>query len=128
MKDERDEPVFEADRPASTASNLEFETDDSEASDLLEMIEQDTGGTAKSPEVSGEPESNVRLEGPMVLESLYFRSFGERPLLTREEEIALAKRIDLPRDGGFSGSIGGRVFAMLFSQFLDHPSITVEKR
>src|SRR5579885_1784246 len=94
MKDERDEPVFEADRPASTASNLEFETDDSEASDLLEMIEQDTGGTAKSPEVSGEPESNVRLEGPMVLESLYFRSFGERPLLTREEEIALAKRID----------------------------------
>ena len=28
------------------------------------------------------------------MESLYFRSFGQRPLLTRDEEIAIAKRID----------------------------------
>jgi RNA polymerase primary sigma factor len=32
--------------------------------------------------------------GPFMLESLYFRSFGERALLTREEEVALAKKID----------------------------------
>ena len=31
---------------------------------------------------------------PFLLESLYFRSFGERPLLTRDEEIALAKQVD----------------------------------
>src|SRR5438309_5913124 len=29
-----------------------------------------------------------------MLESLYFRSFGERALLTREEEVELAKKID----------------------------------
>ncbi len=94
MKDERDEIVFEDDRPAPAASNLELETDDSEASDLLDLIEQDTGAAGKAPEVFEDAESNAPLEGPMVLESLYFRSFGERPLLTREEEIALAKRID----------------------------------
>jgi RNA polymerase primary sigma factor len=33
-------------------------------------------------------------DGPFILESLYFHSFGERPLLTREEETELAKRID----------------------------------
>jgi RNA polymerase primary sigma factor len=32
--------------------------------------------------------------GPFMLESLYFRSFGERALLTREEEVDLAKKID----------------------------------
>jgi len=32
--------------------------------------------------------------GPFMLESLYFRSFGERALLTREEEVELAKKID----------------------------------
>jgi len=31
---------------------------------------------------------------PFLLESLYFRSFGERELLTREEEITIAKQID----------------------------------
>ena len=34
-------------------------------------------------------------DGPFLLESLYFRSFGERPLLARDEEIALAKQIDI---------------------------------
>src|SRR5262249_4796755 len=33
-------------------------------------------------------------EGSLALESVYFRSFGNRPLLTRDEEIAIAKRID----------------------------------
>ena len=32
---------------------------------------------------------------PFLLESLYFRSFGERGLLEREEELALAKQLDL---------------------------------
>jgi RNA polymerase primary sigma factor len=31
---------------------------------------------------------------PFLLESLYFRSFGKRGLLTREEEVTIAKRVD----------------------------------
>jgi len=31
---------------------------------------------------------------PFLLESLYFRSFGERELLTRDEEVAVAKQVD----------------------------------
>jgi RNA polymerase primary sigma factor len=36
----------------------------------------------------------IESSSPFLLESLYFQSFGERALLTREEETALAKRID----------------------------------
>ena len=71
---------------------LDPQTDDSEASDLLEIIERDRPQAA--PEKS-EAEAAVRqADTSMALESLYFRSFGERPLLNREEEVALAKRID----------------------------------
>ncbi|MBI5411471.1 MAG: sigma-70 family RNA polymerase sigma factor [Nitrospirae bacterium] len=72
----------------------ELEADDAEASDLLEVIER---GATEAGAIEGRAEQK-RLspveDSSMALESLYFRSFGQRPLLTREEEVALAKRID----------------------------------
>lgn len=74
---------------------LDPESDDSEASDILELIERESS-TAQELEVPSE-QAPTAVKAPaedFALESLYFRSFGERPLLKREEEVALAKRID----------------------------------
>lgn len=73
----------------------DVDADDPEASGLLDAIGRDS--SAESPPAE-RPKAAARsgvAEGPFLLESLYFRSFGERPLLTRDEEIALAKRIDV---------------------------------
>jgi RNA polymerase primary sigma factor len=71
----------------------EVDADHSEDSDLLDMIGRDS-----ISELSQEPPKSVKRQiessSPFLLESLYFQSFGERPRLTREEETALAKRID----------------------------------
>jgi RNA polymerase primary sigma factor len=69
---------------------LDLESDDHQASDILEVIEREnvTERRRKAERVS------EKRDAAFELESQYFRSFGERPLLTREEEIALAKRID----------------------------------
>ena len=69
------------------------QTDDPEASDLLEIIERNAeaprfGQKAAAP-------TSSREEGQVPLELLYFRSFGERPLLTKEQEVELAKQIDI---------------------------------
>lgn len=70
------------------------ESDDSEASDILELIERESN-VAVEPEPSSEPTPAANEPATdFALESLYFRSFGERPLLKRDEEIALARRID----------------------------------
>lgn len=70
---------------------LHLETDDPEASDLLEIIER----KAEAPRFGQKGVSTpAKDEGPLPLELLYFRSFGERPLLTKEQEIELAKQID----------------------------------
>jgi RNA polymerase primary sigma factor len=72
----------------------ELEADDAAASDLLEEIER--GETSRST-VGGRGESERPSpydDSSMALESLYFRSFGRRSLLNRDEEVALAKRID----------------------------------
>ena len=81
--------------PQDQAVPLDLETDDSEASDILELIERDTAEETEAPE-SPVPaaQSRAEEEGSLALESLYFRSFGNRPLLNRDEEVALAKRID----------------------------------
>jgi len=74
---------------------LDPESDDSEASDILELIERESSKGAE-PEATTEQPAVVE-KAPaedFALESLYFRSFGERPLLKRDEEIALAKRLD----------------------------------
>lgn len=72
---------------------LDPESDDSEASDILELIERESSKAAE-PEPVAAPAATKAPAEDFALESLYFRSFGERPLLKRDEEIALAKRID----------------------------------
>lgn len=78
------------------ASPLDIQGDDAEASDMLGVMTREPA--AETEEESAEPvaKRTVRREDDhsMALESLYFRSFGERALLNREEEIALAKKID----------------------------------
>jgi RNA polymerase primary sigma factor len=72
----------------------DVDTDDSEASDVLEVIgreaEPDISPAAKAPGVLRTSQG----ASPFLLESLYFRSFGAHALLTRDEEIALAKLVD----------------------------------
>ena len=73
---------------------LDPESDDSEASDILELIERESK-TAEPEATSEQPAVAEKAPAEdFALESLYFRSFGERPLLKRDEEIALAKRLD----------------------------------
>ena len=74
------------------------EADEREASDLLEVIER--ASTASRPRVKAPAVRKASAqEGQIPLELLYFRSFGERPLLTRNEEVEIAKRIDEGTEG-----------------------------
>jgi RNA polymerase primary sigma factor len=72
--------------------------DDAEASDILELIERESSEAVErdAPEETAPAQAKTkdRDTETVALESLYFRSFGERPLLNRAEEVALAKRID----------------------------------
>src|SRR5215467_2565672 len=70
------------------------DADNSEDSDLLDIIGRGSSIDEPSQEATKPVKSQVESSSPFLLESLYFQSFGERPLLTREEETALAKRID----------------------------------
>src|SRR5690349_15065694 len=72
------------------------EADDAEASDILELIERESSEAVEAPEEAAPAQAKTkdRDTEAVALESLYFRSFGERPLLNRAEEVALAKRID----------------------------------
>ena len=72
----------------------DLEADDPEASDLLEVIERDSKGARASEGQSDQGSASDKAGNSLSLESLYFRSFGERALLNRDEEVALAKRID----------------------------------
>lgn len=70
------------------------DADDAEASTLLDSIAQGDQPEAEAEEAV--PEKPLRsTSSPFLLESLYFRSFGERGLLERDEEIRLAKQLDL---------------------------------
>lgn len=87
--------MFSADGPEKKSSEMkETDADHSEDSDLLDMIGRDSTEDEQPQEVAEPVKRQAVADGPFVLESLYFRSFGERALLTREEETALAKRID----------------------------------
>jgi RNA polymerase primary sigma factor len=90
MKDD----LFPADEPETKASGTkEVDADHSEDSDLLDVIGKDAD--EEGAQESAQPaKRQAAASGPFMLESLYFQSFGERPLLTREEETALAKHID----------------------------------
>jgi RNA polymerase primary sigma factor len=72
----------------------DVDADDPEASDLLDVIGRDTSVEEQPEEPTKAVTRTAASGGPFMLESLYFRSFGERALLTREEEIELAKKID----------------------------------
>ncbi|MDH5640747.1 MAG: sigma-70 family RNA polymerase sigma factor [Nitrospira sp.] len=77
------------------AAEVDVDTDDPEASDLLEVIGRDQPKESPQEEDKSKPALRTSYgASPFLMESLYFRSFGERPLLNREEEIAIAKRID----------------------------------
>jgi RNA polymerase primary sigma factor len=72
----------------------DVDADDAKASGMLgiigrEEVEKSTAD-AKSQAVTRTSQGT----SPFLLESLYFRSFGERGLLTREEETSIAKRVD----------------------------------
>ena len=69
----------------------DVDADDAKASGMLGMIsrEADEAGSDEKPQ----PVMRTsRGASPFLLEALYFRSFGDRGLLTREEETAIAKR------------------------------------
>jgi RNA polymerase primary sigma factor len=72
----------------------DVDADDPEASDLLDVIGRDTSDEEHPEEPKKTVTRTAVSGGPFMLESLYFRSFGERALLTREEEVELAKKID----------------------------------
>ena len=72
----------------------DVDADDPEASDLLDVIGRDTSDEEQPVAPRKTVTRTAVSGGPFMLESLYFRSFGERALLTREEEIELAKKID----------------------------------
>ena len=72
----------------------DVDADDPEASDLLDVIGRDTSEEEQPEEPMKAVTRTAASGGPFMLESLYFRSFGERALLTREEEVELAKKID----------------------------------
>jgi RNA polymerase primary sigma factor len=72
----------------------DVDADDAKASGMLGMISRVEAGES-GPEDKAPPVMRTsRGASPFLLESLYFRSFGERGLLTREEETAIAKRVD----------------------------------
>ncbi|MDI3465046.1 MAG: RNA polymerase sigma factor RpoD [Nitrospira sp.] len=71
----------------------DVDADDAKASGMLGMISreaEESGSDEKTQPVM----RTSRGASPFLLEALYFRSFGDRGLLTREEETAIAKRVD----------------------------------
>jgi RNA polymerase primary sigma factor len=90
--------AIQDDTETAVVSHVYPDADDREASGLLDSIAQDQD-TDDQPEVEAEAETPPKISrsasSPFLLESLYFRSFGERGLLERDEEITLAKRLDL---------------------------------
>ena len=92
----KDALASQDDTDPSVTVEVDPDADDPEASTLLDSIAQ--GGQAETDTDSEDtaPEKPARsASSPFLLESLYFRSFGERALLERDEELALAKQLDL---------------------------------
>ena len=92
MKDEELRSTGEVED--TNAVMAELDADDPQASGILKVIGRDGARESVQDE---QPAAALRTShgaSPFLLESLYFRSFGERALLTREEEVALAKRVD----------------------------------
>ena len=89
-----DEELRSTDEVEDHTVATDVDADDSQASGILEVIGRD-GARESLPEEKSQPALRTSQgASPFLLESLYFRSFGERALLTREEEVVIAKRID----------------------------------
>jgi RNA polymerase primary sigma factor len=71
-----------------------MDADDPQASGILEVIGRDGAQESVQDERAEPTMRTSQGASPFLLESLYFRSFGERALLTRDEEISLAKQVD----------------------------------
>ncbi len=73
---------------------VKIAVDESSASELIGTISQDesTAPIATQPQKFTSRPS--RITDPRFLESVYFHSFGDGVLLTRDEEMTLAKQID----------------------------------
>lgn len=72
----------------------DVDADDAKASGMLGMIVREEAEESTADEKSQAALQTNQGTSPFLLETLYFRSFGERGLLTREEETAIAKRVD----------------------------------
>jgi RNA polymerase primary sigma factor len=90
----RDELIPNGDAETQEVVSKDVDADDPEASDLLDVIGRDSADATREEERPAPKVADTPSNSPFLLESLYFRSFGERALLTREEEIQLAKHID----------------------------------
>jgi len=73
----------------------DVDADDAKASGMLGIIGREEVEESTADEKRPAVIRTSQGTSPFLLESLYFRSFGERGLLTREEETAIAKRVDL---------------------------------
>jgi RNA polymerase primary sigma factor len=84
-----------ADAEENEVVEADVDADDPEASGLLGVIGRDEPQESAQEEELGEPALRTSHgASPFLLESLYFRSFGKRPLLTRDEEVTIAKQVD----------------------------------
>ena len=92
MKDEELRPADEVEETDLVAADVD--ADDPQASGILEVIGRNEAQESVEQENAAPALRTSRGASPFLLESLYFRSFGERALLTREEEVAIAKRVD----------------------------------
>ena len=90
----KDELIPNGDTEKQNQLMKDVDADDADASDLLDAIGRDSAEEEFERDRLSAKASDTPSNSPFLLESLYFRSFGERGLLTREEELALAKQID----------------------------------
>ncbi len=89
-----DEDLRSTDQVEEQTVAMDVDADDPQASDILKVIGRDKSQESVQEEKAVTATRTSLGASPFLLESLYFRSFGERALLTREEEVVLAKRVD----------------------------------
>lgn len=92
MHDEGLRTTDEVESEETVDTNVD--ADDQQASGLLGVIGRSDTQRAAQEEQSAPAMRTSHGASPFLLESLYFRSFGQRELLTREEEVAVAKQVD----------------------------------
>ncbi len=94
MNDEELRSGAQVEEQDETTAMADVDADDPQASGILEVISRDSAAEPLEEDKAPSAMRTSQGASPFLLESLYFRSFGERALLTREEEVALAKQVD----------------------------------